>query len=521
MLTPREFTLFDSYKRDIVRIRPDEVAVPGVISIYSCGPTVYSYQHIGNYRAAWLGDTITTVAKFLGWDVRWVMNITDVGHLVGDGDEGEDKIEKGARRDNKTVEEIVNHYTDDYLLQCRRLNMDLPEDELRPVASHYINQQMIIALQLVLMGRAYFLDDGIYFDSKANNDLQLPFSLQQEGDSAFTGREIKNRQKSPADFALWKFVDPQSLQKWYFGAFPEALSILNEIDSDLKPDGIISRPGCPGWHSECVAMIGTLFGFDEHNVNGIPTFSFDRLRGRKTTIDIHTGGEDHIDVHHKNEILQSEALGFHLSTYWVHNKFVLVDGKKMAKADGNTYHLNDIIAKGYDPLAYRLMLMEHLYSEQLNFTWDKLDQSNNRLLGLRKDVAQIRSMAQSHPDYTYSKDVPAKQLEVYQDVLADNLNIPLFLEKMQKLIGEVLDMVVSEKRFKTDNINLIRKLDNEVARLNLWPDIPQSLMDLAKRRVLAKSQKSYDQADRLREEIMSQGWNIGDYPWGYGLWKVR
>jgi cysteinyl-tRNA synthetase len=527
MERPREFKVYDSYKRDLVAINSDNVVTPGWLSLYSCGPTVYNFQHIGNYRAGWLPDMISRIAQFGGWNVRWVMNITDVGHIVGDGDggenvtDGEDKIEKGARRENKTVQEIVDFYTDDFLLQCRRLNFNLPEGQLRPVASDYVQEQMMIALQLVLDGRAYFLDDGIYFDSEANTDLDLPFEILQEGDNAYTGRDIKNIQKNPADFALWKFVDPHSLQKWTFGEFPEALAIVNQIPTNNKPESVISIPGSPGWHSECVAMIGTLFGTFKPEEVYQRNFSFQTLSEKTATIDIHTGGEDHINVHHKNEILQSEALGFHLSKYWVHNKFVLVDGKKMSKSLGNTYHLNDIIEKGYDPLVYRMLLLEHHYSEQMNFTWDKMDQSHSRLVGIRKDVAQIRSFVEQSNEYEYSHAINSKQKELYFSVLADNLNVPLFLEKFQKLVGEVLDTIIKEKTFKSDNINAIRLMDEQVLALGLWPDMPAEITNLAEKRKAAKTNKLYQEADSLRDSIQERGWDIGDFAWGFGLWRVR
>lgn len=527
MLENQSITLYDSYKKQEITLNPNDSVVPGWLSLYSCGPTVYHYQHIGNYRAAWLPDLLTRTASFGGWQVRWVTNITDVGHLVGDGDggenvkDGEDKIEKGARREGKTVKEIVAHYTDDFLLQVRRLNIDIPHGELRPVASEYVREQMLIALELVKQGRAYFLDDGIYFDSQANLDLDVPFNLEQDGDNKYTGRDITNTHKHPGDFAVWKFVDPNSLQKWTFGEFPDVLAQFNELAE--KPVGAMSKPGCPGWHSECVAMIGSLFGvFDGTDVEqDRDSFSFARLSERSSTIDIHTGGEDHIDVHHKNEILQSEALGFHLSRYWVHNKFVLVDGKKMSKSVGNTFVLQDIINKGYDPLTYRMLMLEHHYTQQMNFTWEKMDQAQARLVSLRKDVAQIRSFVQqSEEGYVHSREINPAQRQLYFEILADNLNAPLFLEKYSRLVAEILENILKKKTFNSDNINLIRAIDSEVLALDLWIDVPQDLIDIAESRVAAKAEKNYSEADSLRDQIKATGWDIGDYAWGYGLWKV-
>lgn len=527
-LTPSSFptplSLFDTYKKQLLAV---EQSSNGYLSIYSCGPTVYSYQHIGNYRAIWLPDTIARVARLMDIPVRWVMNITDVGHIVGDGDDGEnatsgeDKIQVGAKKENKTVEQIINYYTQDFLLQCDRLNYRTPEGMLRPFASEYVKGQMMIALILLKQKKAYLLDDGIYFDSQTMVEYDLPFAIVQEGDNDFTGREIKNTQKSPSDFALWKFVDEASLQKWTFSEFDEVMEILSTIDTSALSPLIEKKSGCPGWHTECVAMILSLFSANGEGTDVSTADLITQAKNTNSVISIHTGGEDHIPIHHKNEILQSTALGFSLASRWVHNKFVTVDGGKMSKSIGNVYRLDDIINKGYDPLSYRMMLMEHHYSQQLDFTWDKLHQSSQRLIGLRKVIAQIKSFISNQGVEFDDNSFDQKQLDILIEPLLDNLNTPLFVQKYEKLSNEVLSTILNQSSIHTKNTSLLFYLDKEFLDLDLWDVVPQSIVDLAEERIESKNNKNYKRADELRDEISSLGYEIGDYSWGYGIWKIR
>jgi cysteinyl-tRNA synthetase len=520
-------TLFDSYLKTDVQIGNSDQKT---INIYSCGPTVYQYQHIGNLRATWLPDTFSRIIKMSGLESKWVLNITDVGHLIGDGDEGkntgngEDKLEKSAKLEGKTVKEIVDYYLADFQTQADKLNMRLPERELQPKATDYILEQMLLSLTLIDTGKAYLLPDGIYFDSEANKNLTLPFKLVK-GDATFTGRAIENTTKNPADFALWKLVSEDSLQKWRFNEFDETATLMLSIIKIIEDDSFLdlpNRPGCPGWHSECVAMIAKIFTGDFP-----PT-----LNEKNAIIDVHFGGEDHIDIHHKNEILQSESLGFHLSKHWVHNKFVLVDGKKMSKSLGNVFlvsgkkevtEFDSIEEKGYDPLAYRMMMMEHHYTQQLDFTWDKLTQSQTRLHGIRCDLAKIVSFAQSQSVDITNID-PTKithSLKTLLKPLQTNLNTPLFLEKFQRLIGDILHEIGSKKTIDSRNVMILQYFEKELLELNLFPEIPANIVELAQLRQEAKAEKDYQTSDEMREKIHSEGWQIDDNSWGYSLWKTK
>jgi cysteinyl-tRNA synthetase len=256
----KSLSLFDSYLRKEVTIDPNKTLKPGILKLYSCGPTVYNYQSIGNMRAVWLPDTIASLTKMLGMEVEWVTNITDVGHLVGDGDDGEDKLETGARRENKQVSEIVDFYTQDFEKQCKALNFDLPVGKFNPKASDYIGEQMLLALELLAEDKAYLTTDGIYLDFlKVQNDLSkddlraskqlqeiLKTQDKQVGSNRdYTGREIVDGgKKHPSDFALWKFVSDKALQKWKFNQFDETedlmieiLKRLDESDWDLQIGG--------------------------------------------------------------------------------------------------------------------------------------------------------------------------------------------------------------------------------------------------------------------------------------------
>ncbi len=542
MSKPKILQLYDSYKKTKIVIDPDSTIKPNTLKMYSCGPTVYNYQTIGNMRAAWLPDTITKVAKLAGWQVEWTLNITDVGHLTSDGDEGEDKIEKGAKREGKSVQEIIDFYTADYRKQTEALNLSVPQGFHNPRATEYIKEQMILALQLLAENKAYLTDDGIYFDTLANMDLDVPdhpvFEIYdhkyhtQTNSKNYSGRDIlQTNKKHPDDFALWKFVSEKNLQKWKFNEVEETEDLMIRILQNLDPKDydLPNRYGCPGWHSECVCMICGTLGAKGKPVD---TKFFEQFAKLPSVIDLHTGGEDHIDIHHKNEILQAEALGFHLSKNWVHNKFVMVDGGKMSKSLGNVYlvtgryedtgfysltnppqEIADRLqvkyqVNGFDPLAYRLMLFEHHYTEQLNFTWGKLEQSQARLWNLRKEAAKLGSVKSVDKTKTQNTSGFNRLLEI----LTDNLNFPKFLEEYQFLL---LDATKSKDK---NLINLLRLLEEEILKLNLFPEIPNQIQELTSQRIQAKQQKDFAKADQIRHQITSLGWQMDDYPWGYGIW---
>jgi cysteinyl-tRNA synthetase len=590
MPMPLPLKLYDSYLKKVITIDPDQTIAKDTLKMYSCGPTVYGYQHIGNMRAVVLADTIVKTAKLCGWKTECVLNITDVGHLVGDGDDGknavdsEDKIQKAANSTGQTVEEIVNFYTNDYLAQTKALNVDLPETisdfqkdvnagVVNPKASEYIKEQMVLALELLRDDKAYLLDDGIYFDSEANKNLDVPFKIV-EGDSNFTGRDIANTIKNPADFALWKFVSENTLQKWKFYDFPDAVAVLAQCQTEGR---IMNMWGCPGWHSECVAMICAIlarkmiknrkqFTFSDFlpsdkpevgnsplegwqsqtdgvlkNVgvsatlnlldsshSGTRSFAPLKMTNNSHVIDLHLGGEDHIDIHHKNEILQSEALGFHLSKYWVHNKFLTVDGKKMSKSVGNVYTVigenettgfDSIVSRGFDSLAFRLLLLENHYTNQMDFTFDKLTQSQARLHGLRKEIAKIISFKQN---FGFTEELDEELLKLDQkpflEILADNLNTPKFIDVYQQKVLEISNNIKQNEIMTENDYQLLYSLHNELLQINLFKSPSREIRILADLRWKARANKDWALSDEFRAKIETQGWAVDDYVWGYGLW---
>lgn len=568
-------TLYDSYLKKLFQLKPDETVVQDTLKLYSCGPTVYYYMHIGNMRAAWLPDTISKAAKLAGWKVQWVLNITDVGHLVDDGDHGEDKLEKGAKREGKTVQQIVDYYTEDYLQQASALNIDIPVEQFNPKASDYIQSQMIVALELLKLGYAYLLEDGIYFDSLASQEVtsdlnNLPGFPRSHGNSNYTGRDIANTEKHAEDFALWKFVEANSLQKWTFQEFPEVKQFvinliadqgwssdgfLEELDKGNLPpifryldknkaiqfsnsEAFLNIYGCPGWHSECVAMICEILG-EGVGKNGMEKYlETIQLHLKKPVtqkisgpaiIDIHTGGEDHISIHHKNEILQSKALGFELSKYWVHNKFVMVDGKKMAKSDGNVYQavgqedisgFPSLLESGYDPLAYRLLMFEHSYTDQLNFTWDKLTQAQNRLHNLRKEAAKLLS----YWNYKYG-GVPLESplYQTWLETLMNNLDTPKFLEIYQAEIAKEVNSIGQYEAIGEMELYNLIKFDADFLQLNLFQanvsdSVYSEVWELGVQRKAHRDGKDFKKGDRARQAILDLGYQIDDYTWGFGIW---
>ena len=474
-------------------------------------------------RSVWLPETIKNMAEIGGWKVEWVTNITDVGHLVGDGDEGEDKIEKGAKRDGKTAQDVVNFYLDDYKKQVKALNIDLPKGKMNPKATEYIIEQAILSIDLLKNGQAYITNNGIYFDSQSEKNQAIRPDYLKKIESnigSFTGRQIAgNETKHPEDFALWKFVESNTLQKWKIGQMDQISALLKDLDNKLKPseiEKVLSSWGCPGWHSECVCMINGILGNNVKQIDIDNKYNkyFEKFN-KKTIIDIHLGGEDHIDVHHKNEIWQSEALGFHLSQNWVHNKFLTVDSRKMSKSIGNVYLVvgnenktgfPSIEEKGFSPIALRLMFMEHHYTETMDFTWDKLEQAQNRLFNLRKEAAKIK--------YKETKEKPDN--DIFNDLfslLTDNLNISKFLEKYQTILTN------AAKNQNKEELEVLFYFEDNFLKLDLFPVIPNTIKDLAKARQEAKAKKEWDEADKLRDQIHQDGWQIDDNKNGNTFWQ--
>jgi cysteinyl-tRNA synthetase len=457
--------LYDNYARERRRFEP---LVAGAAGLYTCGPTVYDYQHIGNFRTFLFEDLLKRVLEWNGYAVRHVMNITDVGHLTSDADTGEDKMEKGARRTGKTAWEIAQLYTDAFIDDMARLNMEMPSVLSR--ATDHIQEQIEFIVDIEKNGFTYRTSDGIYFNTSLQADYGFLARLDKAGLEA--GKRVElGEKKSITDFALWKFSAPGEHRQMEW----------------KSPWGT----GFPGWHIECSAMAQKFLG---------------------DFFDIHCGGEDHIPVHHTNEIAQTEArVGTRLANFWMHAYFLLSNDAKMAKSAGEFLRLQSLIDRGYDPLAYRYLCLTAHYRTQLNFTWDALDAAAKGLDRLRNGVFALGEIGanSAEPDAGYRERFTAE--------LNDDLNLPRALA----LGWEVLrgNLAAGTKKATLLDFDRVFGLG-----LSLWApkaeSIPESIAALAAARAAARAARQWAEADRLRTEIQAAGWEMEDRADGYALKRV-
>ncbi len=447
--------------------KTDEELVPiekGLVKMYTCGPTVYYWPHIGNMRAYIFMDTLRRVIKYNGYKINGVMNITDVGHLTSDSDDGEDKMEKSAKRENKTPMEIANYYTNIFFDDLNKLNIDIPEHITK--ATEYIPQMIEFIKKLESKGYTYIIDDGVYFDVSKFKDYGK-LSNKNMDEIGVARVEENSQKKHPFDFALWKFVPDSHIMKW---------------DS---PWGV----GCPGWHIECSAMSGDILG--DH-------------------FDIHTGGIDHLPIHHENEIAQNDcAYGHRVVEKWLHNEFVLVDGGKMSKSLGNIYTLNQLKEMGYEPLAYKLFCLNTNYTKKINFTFDGIKASQSSLNTLRKLIAEHK---------TGTNVVDEEKINKYKsdflNAINDNLNTPLALGILFSMLrNEPKSRQIYDLAIDFDRVFGLR-LDEEVTL-----DVPENVKELAELRWQAKLNKDWAKADALRNDILKLGYQILDTKDGYEIKK--
>ncbi len=440
---------------------------PGIASIYSCGPTVYYTAHIGNLRAYVCSDILKKTLRLNGFQINDVMNITDVGHLVGDGDAGEDKVEKTAKAQGVTPLAIAQKYTDLFMRDIKRLNIT-PAQQIVP-ATHCIDAMINLIKTLEQKGATYRTSDGIYFDASTFPDY---FQLSKGNLAGNIGgaRVELGEKRNVNDFALWKFVGPNTLQKW---------------DS---PWGV----GCPGWHIECSAIA---------------------LQYLPNPFDIHTGGVDHIPIHHTNEIAQTQtATGKPVCHYWFHNEFMTIDGGKMSKSLGNVYTLDDLLLKGYAPLHLRLLILQTTYRSVLNFTFTALDAAREQYLNI------VTALTKHRDATTPTEPTVLNQLwQEFTDALNNDLNTPVALAVLHK----TLKQPASHDIFKlvTEKFDQVLSLDlaTAVARLPEPMAIPDQVKDWAEQRLAAKQRKDWATADQLRGQIASAGYQVTDTAQGYQI----
>ncbi|HEY1327511.1 MAG TPA: cysteine--tRNA ligase [Casimicrobiaceae bacterium] len=456
----RPLTLYDNYTRSMRRFEPLSPGAP--VGLYTCGPTVYDYLHIGNMRTFMFEDWLKRVLAWNGYAVRHVMNVTDVGHLTSDADTGEDKMEKGARRTGKTAWEIAELYTRVFQDDMRALNLEDPD--ILSKATDHIPEQIAFILDIEKNGYTYLTSDGVYFDTSRQPDYGFLARLDKAGLEA--GRRVDvGEKRHPTDFALWKFSPPGEKRQM-------------EWDS---PWG----RGFPGWHIECSAMAQKYLG---------------------DFFDIHCGGEDHIPVHHTNEIAQTEArVGTRLANFWMHGYFLLMDDAKMAKSAGGFVRVQTLVDRGYDPLAYRYLCLTAHYRSQLSFTFEALDAAATGLDRMRQGFHAL-------PDEGATPD--AALVDRFGDEINDDLNLPRALAvAWEALRGDAKPGV---KRATLDAFDRVLGL-----RLAQWRpaavEAPDAIVNLAEARAAARAARNWVEADRLRAELTAAGWVMEDTPDGYRL----
>ncbi len=447
--------LYDTYTRTM---RDFEPLRSDYVGMYACGPTVYDYAHIGNLRTYLFEDFLRRTLEFNGYTVKHVVNITDVGHLTSDADTGEDKMEKGARKAGKSAWEIAEMYTQAFKEDIRRLNIKEPTIWCR--ATNHIKEQIEFIQCIERRGFTYQTSDGIYFDTSKLSDYGYLARLDKEGLQAGARVDVGEK-KSPTDFALWKFS-------------PKDQKRQMEWDS---PWGI----GFPGWHIECSAM----------SVRYLGEF-----------FDIHCGGEDHINVHHTNEIAQTEACyGTRLANFWLHGHFLQLDAEKMSKSAGEFLRLQSLIDRGYDPLAYRFFCMSAHYRAKLNFTWESLDAAAYSLDRLRNLVFEWGEAGE--PDQGW--------IERFRNEVNDDLNMP-------RAVALTWELTKSDLAPQTKKATIL--VFDRVLGLGLgeWKppeeEIPAKVLELVEKRQQARQVRNWAEADALRAQVGELGYEIEDTPHG-------
>ncbi|MCF7910457.1 cysteine--tRNA ligase [Candidatus Pacearchaeota archaeon] len=428
------------------------------VGVYGCGPTVYWYQHIGNMRRYVFEDILIRTLIFNKYKVNHIINVTDVGHLTSDEDEGEDKIEKAAAKENKTAKEISEYYFSVFKNDLEKLNILMPDEW--PKATENIKEQIEIVKILEKKGLTYKTSDGIYFDTSKLKNYGKLAKLDIKG--LQKGKRVSaDDKKNKTDFALWKFSNPygegssKRQQEW------------------KSPWGI----GFPGWHIECSAMSSKYLG---------------------KQFDIHTGGIDHISVHHTNEIAQSEcAFNVHpWVKYWLHSNHLILKKGKMSKSEGNILTISDLEKKGFSALDFRYLCLETHYRKKLIFSIEELQAAKNALQGLRNKISEFKDKGEINKEY----------LREFTEAINNDLNTPRALQVLWKFIRD-------KKVPDLEKKGTIKKFD-EVLGLDLLKQektkIPAKIKKLISEREAARKKKDFTKSDSIREEIKKLGFVIED-----------
>lgn len=465
-----DFTVYNTLTRKKELFKPLKENAAGV---YTCGPTVYNYVHIGNMRTYIFEDVLVRALKLFGYSVKRVMNTTDVGHLTSDADTGEDKMEVGARREGKSAWDIAKFYTAAFFKDYKALNCLMP-DVLCP-ATQYVKEMIDLVLALEKKSFTYRIGDGIYFDTAKFPDYgKLAGKSHIEGIKEGARVEVNAEKRNPTDFALWKFSAPEEKRQM-------------EWDS---PWG----KGFPGWHVECSAMAMKHLG---------------------ETIDIHCGGEDAVAIHHTNEIAQSEAAtGKPFANYWMHGRFLVMgDSGKMSKSAGGFITMATLPEKGYDPLAYRYYCFLTHYRKQLEFSWEGIEAAARGLDGLRSLAAKLKSGV---PGGAPAVERNAKYFNDFAEALADDINLP---EALAILWETLKDASVPAPQRLTFALAAEEVLALDLFAEKTERELPVELAALIKERETARKARDFRRSDELRKALSDKGVLIEDTPKGT-RWKL-
>lgn len=468
-----DIILFNTLGREKQVFKP---LVEGKAGLYTCGPTVYDYQHIGNFRTFMFEDFLKRVLMYNGFEVTHIMNITDVGHLVSDDDEGEDKMEVGSAKTGKTVWEISKHYTEVFKEDGLLLNI-IPPTRYTP-ATEYIQEQIDMIKCLEDKGYTYTTSDGVYFDTLKVTDYGKLARLDIEGLEEGKRIQFSAEKKNKTDFALWKFSpkDSQRQMEW---------------DS---PWG----KGFPGWHIECSAMSRKFLG---------------------DTFDIHCGGIDHVPIHHTNEIAQSESCtGKPFANYWLHGAFLEEESGKMSKSKGEFLRVKTLIDHGYTPLDYRYLCLGTHYRKRLLFSWDLLDQAKTAYGKLKQAIQRLKNSS----DLSHSSDSEAKEKyrNGFNEAVNDDLNMPQALAVMWGVVRDE-ELTPAAKLTLLYDFDKVLGLDLDKVTEEKSADVPADVMDLVNQRIAAKKAKDFKLADELRARVKEMGWEIVDKKDGVEVKKIK
>lgn len=461
------------------------------VSLYTCGPTVYGYLHVGNWFGYIMWDVLVRTLTANGYAVNRVMNITDVGHLVSDGDEGEDKLQKGARRENKTAWQVAEFYTEDFLAGLKKLHLIEPTHITK--ATNFIKEQLDLIRVLKQKGYTYQTSDGIYFATDKFPTYADFAGLDVAAQKAGARVEYNDEKKNASDFALWKFSPLHEKRDMEWDTPTDLLDAADDV-----------RKGFPGWHLECSAMAMDILG---------------------ASIDIHTGGIDHIPVHHTNEIAQSEAAsGKRFSQFWLHNNHLKSDGTKISKSLGNGYTLQDLAVRNIAPLDFKLFVLQSHFSNESNFTFENVLAAKSRLHHWR-NIACLRWQIQDTLQGDSEKNTDDSTISVLAtsqallETLNNNLDTPSALRIIDQAFSKI-DTTPPQRIHRYGLVQLLESIDTLLGLelLPSTPDIDDSLKQLILERVRARETKNWIRSDEIRVELAENGIAVNDTPTG-SVWQ--